>query len=171
MRHNTVQYLSAFCCRHKNPSHPKLYLTPQADLFLPSLLHHTHSNDLAKMKTFHKVVFKPDSQSTDEFMVIVNGDEYKKWIKGDKTIPLADVVDSFDVFHTGTGAQGIMGRPSKQLLDTVFDTHKDVDVVTHILERGQLQTASHKDAYSTTNDAKQGQNTTSHGSGGGFGGR
>merc|ERR1712157_226654 len=125
----------------------------------------------AKMKQFHKVVFKPDSQSTDEFMVIVNGDEYKKWIKGDKTIPLADVVDSFDVFHTGTGAQGIMGRPSKQLLDTVFESHKDVDVVTHILERGQLQTASQKEAYSTTNDAKQGQNTTSKGSGAGFGGR
>lgn len=123
------------------------------------------------MKTFHKVVFKPDSQSTDEFMVIVNAEEYKKWIKGDKTIPLADVVDSFDVFHTGTGAQGIMGRPSKQLLDTVFDSHKDVDVVTHILERGQLQQASQKDAYSTTNDAKQGQNTTSYGSGAGFGGR
>jgi hypothetical protein len=49
------------------------------------------------MKTFHKVVYKPDSQSTDEFMVIVNAEEYKKWIKGDKTIPLADVVDSFDV--------------------------------------------------------------------------
>ncbi|KAJ1021007.1 hypothetical protein NDA13_005635 [Ustilago tritici] len=123
------------------------------------------------MKTFHKVVFKPDSQSTDEFMVIVNGEEFKKWIAGDKTIPLAEVVDSFDVFHTGTGAQGIMGRPSKQLLDTVFDTHKDVDVVTHILERGQLQTASHKEAYSTTNDAKQPQNVTSHGSAGGFGGR
>ncbi|CCF48423.1 hypothetical protein NDA18_000220 [Ustilago nuda] len=123
------------------------------------------------MKTFHKVVFKPDSQSTDEFMVIVNGEEFKKWIAGDKTIPLAEVVDSFDVFHTGTGAQGIMGRPSKQLLDTVFDTHKDVDVVTHILERGQLQTASHKEAYSTTNDAKQPQNATSHGSSGGFGGR
>ena len=104
-------------------------------------------------------------------MVIVNGDEYKKWIKGDKTIPLADVVDSFDVFHTGTGAQGIMGRPSKQLLDTVFESHKDVDVVTHILERGQLQTASQKEAYSTTNDAKQAQNTTSKGSGAGFGGR
>lgn len=123
------------------------------------------------MKQFHKVVYKPDSQSTDEYMVIVNGDEYKKWIGGDKTIPLAEVVDSFDVFHTGQGAQGIMGRPSKQQLDSVFDSHKDVDVVTHILERGQLQASSSKDGFSTTNDAKQGQNSTSRGSGGGFGGR
>ncbi|PWZ00433.1 DUF1960-domain-containing protein [Testicularia cyperi] len=123
------------------------------------------------MKSFHKVVYKPDSQSTDEFMVIVNAEEYQKWIKGDKSIPLADVVDSFDVFHTGQGAQGIMGRPSKQHLDAVFDSTKDVDVVTIILERGQLQAASNKDGYSTTNDAKHGSNTVSKGAGGGFGGR
>lgn len=56
-----------------------------------------------------------------------------------RTIPLADVVDSFDVFHTGQGAQGIMGRPSKQQLDTVFGSHTDTDVVLQILEKGQLQ--------------------------------
>ena len=75
-------------------------------------------------------------------MLIVNGDEYQKWIKGDKTIPLADVVDSFDVFHTGQGSQGIMGRASKQQLETVFSTSKDVDVALQILERGQLQATS-----------------------------
>ncbi|PWN50150.1 DUF1960-domain-containing protein [Violaceomyces palustris] len=75
-------------------------------------------------------------------MVIVNAAEYQRWIKGEKTIPLADVVDSFEVFHTGQGAQGIMGRPSKQQLDTIFGTHTDTDVVLQILEKGQFQASS-----------------------------
>jgi ribosome maturation protein Sdo1 len=58
------------------------------------------------------------------------------------TIPLADVVDAFEIFHTGQGTQGIMGTPSKQQLDSVFGTHKDTDVVLQILEKGTLQAAS-----------------------------
>ncbi|CAO1625410.1 unnamed protein product [Jaminaea pallidilutea] len=125
-------------------------------------------------KSFHKVVYKADIHSTDLYQVIVaDGPTYDKWKGGDKTIPLTDVVDSFQIFHTGQGAQGIMGHPSKQQLDSDFGTHKDVDVVTQILEKGELQAASAKDGYSTTNDAKQGQNTLSAGSGkgGSHGGR
>lgn len=89
-------------------------------------------------KSLTKVVYKPDTQSTDEFTVIVNPVEYKKW-KGDRTIPLSEVVDSFKVFYSNQGAQGILGAPSKQQLDTVFNTTKDVDVVTQILEKGKDQ--------------------------------
>ena len=42
------------------------------------------------------------------------------------------------MFHSATGAQGKLGRPSKQQLDSVFGTHTDTDVVTAILEKGQL---------------------------------
>ncbi|KAJ7180396.1 ribosome maturation protein [Mycena crocata] len=86
-----------------------------------------------------KVIYKPDSQSTEEFTVIVNSEEYKKWKDGGLTIPLADVVDSFQVFHSTQGAQGVLGKPSNQQLDTIFETHKDVDVVTIILEKGREQ--------------------------------
>ncbi|KAF7352533.1 SBDS domain-containing protein [Mycena venus] len=90
-----------------------------------------------------KVIYKPDSQSTEEFTVIVNSDEYKKWKDGDRftlcTIPLAEVVDSFQVFWSAQGAQGVLGKPSNQQLDTVFETHKDVDVVTKILKEGRQQ--------------------------------
>jgi len=86
-----------------------------------------------------KVIYKPDSQSTEEFMIFVNPQEFKKWKDGDTTISLADVVDSFTVFHTGQGSQGILRRPSKQQLDTVFETHKDVDVVNFILTNGKEQ--------------------------------
>ncbi|KAF8897802.1 DUF1960-domain-containing protein [Infundibulicybe gibba] len=92
-------------------------------------------------KTLTKVIYKPDSQSTDEYTVIVNPAEFKKWKDGGITIPLAEVVDSFSIFHSGQGSQGILGKPSKQQLDTVFGTNKDVDVVTIILKKGKEQSS------------------------------
>ncbi|KAJ6538523.1 ribosome maturation protein [Mycena vulgaris] len=86
-----------------------------------------------------KVIYKPDSQSTEEYTVIVNTEEFKKWKEGGYSIPLADVVDSFQVFFSAQGAQGVLGKPSNQQLDTTFETHKDVDVVTIILEKGREQ--------------------------------
>ncbi|KAG1783039.1 DUF1960-domain-containing protein [Suillus placidus] len=90
-------------------------------------------------KSLTKVVYKPDTQSTDEYIVIVNPAEYKKWKAGDRTIPLADVVDSFKVFHSNQGSQGILGTPSQQQLHTTFGTTKEVDVMTQILEKGKDQ--------------------------------
>ncbi|KAJ7780935.1 ribosome maturation protein [Mycena metata] len=93
-----------------------------------------------------KVIYKPDSQSTEEFTVIVNSDEYKKWKDGGErvapivSIALALVVESFDVFVSTQGAQGHLGKASNQQLDTVFGTTKDVDVVTKILKEGREQT-------------------------------
>lgn len=46
---------------------------------------------------------------------------------------------AFSVFFSNQGAQGILATPSNQQLDTVFGTHKDVDVVTAILEKGKNQ--------------------------------
>nr|GAT44376.1 predicted protein [Mycena chlorophos] len=91
------------------------------------------------MPATSKVIYKPDSQSTEEYTVIVNTDEFKKWKAGDKSLPLAEVVDSFQVFVSSQGAQGVLGKPSNQQLDTVFETHKDVDVVSIILEKGREQ--------------------------------
>ncbi|CEH17249.1 Ribosome maturation protein SBDS, N-terminal [Ceraceosorus bombacis] len=117
-------------------------------------------------KSFHKVVYHPEHNANDLFQVIVNGEEYKKWKAGElmaapvsplcSTIPLADVVDSFQIFHTGQGAQGIMGKPSRQDLDNFFGTHNDTDVVLQILQKGDLQNASAKDGFSSTNDGKSG---------------
>ena len=44
---------------------------------------------------------------------------------------------AFDVFWSNQGAQGILGRPSKQQLENVFGTSKDIDVVSQILEKGK----------------------------------
>ena len=49
---------------------------------------------------------------------------------------------AFKVFYSNQGSQGILGTPSKQQLDTVFGTTKDVDVVTVILEKGKEQSGN-----------------------------
>ncbi|KAH6915090.1 ribosome maturation protein [Coprinopsis sp. MPI-PUGE-AT-0042] len=90
-------------------------------------------------KSLSKVIYKPDSQSTEEYTVVVNPEEYAKWKAGDTTIPLVEVVDSFQVFHSTQGSQGILGTASKQQLDTVFGKNKDVDVVEYILKNGSQQ--------------------------------
>ena len=46
---------------------------------------------------------------------------------------------AFEVFHSNQGSQGILGRPSKQQLETAFGTHKDVDVITAVLGNGREQ--------------------------------
>ncbi|KAJ7752782.1 ribosome maturation protein [Mycena maculata] len=96
---------------------------------------------LTIMAKTSKVIYKPDSQSTEEYTVVVDTEEYKKWKQSDErgTIPLAQVLDSFDVFYSGQGAQGLLGKASNQQLDTVFETHKDVDVCKIILEKGREQ--------------------------------
>ncbi|KAI0660770.1 ribosome maturation protein [Cubamyces menziesii] len=86
-----------------------------------------------------KVVYKPSPESTEDFIVIVNPAEYKRWKEGGMytTIPLTEVVDSFQVLWSNQGAQGLLGKPSNQQLDNVFGTHKDVDVITQILQKGK----------------------------------
>ncbi|KAE8221451.1 hypothetical protein CF319_g5196 [Tilletia indica] len=118
------------------------------------------------VKNVSKVVYKPDTQSTDTYIVIVEPNEYKKWADGDKTIPLTEVVDSFDVFHTNQGAQGHLNRASKQQLDSIFGSSNETDCVTQILEKGTLQVTSASEKSSTSNDAQQGHNTRSRGAGG-----
>jgi hypothetical protein len=47
-----------------------------------------------------------------------------------------------------------MGKPSQQQLDTVFGTHKDVDVISLILEKGIAQAAEDIHPSGTTNIAR-----------------
>ncbi|GBE79897.1 SDO1-like protein [Sparassis crispa] len=92
-------------------------------------------------KSLTKVVYKPDTQSTDQFIIIVNPAEYHRWKAGETTIPLTDVVDSFQVFFSNQGSQGILGQASRQQLEHVFDTSKDLDVVQLILQKGKPEAA------------------------------
>ncbi|KAG0150576.1 hypothetical protein CROQUDRAFT_57998 [Cronartium quercuum f. sp. fusiforme G11] len=121
-----------------------------------------------------KVIYKPDSMSTDEFIVIVaDVAAYKKWLEGDGSIPLVDIVGSFDVFHTGQGAQGLLNRPSKQELETVFETSNDLDVVTIVLRKGRLEiTDGQPLKFASKNDNRGSHHYTARaGNAGGHGGR
>jgi len=91
------------------------------------------------VKQITRVIYKPDSQSSDEFIIVINPEEYKKWKAGDTTIPLAEVVDSFQVFFSNQGNQGLLGKPSKQQLENTFGSSTDTDVVKYMLEHGKEQ--------------------------------
>ncbi|MBW0496713.1 hypothetical protein O181_036428 [Austropuccinia psidii MF-1] len=126
---------------------------------------------MTKNVNLAKVIFKPNPNSTDEFICIISDRAaYENWFQGDKSIPLVEIVDSFDVFHTGQGAQGLLQRPSKQELETVFETSNDVDVVTKVLEKGRLEIidgqplkfASKNDARGGNYNNPRGANSGSH---------
>ncbi|KAJ3516274.1 hypothetical protein NLJ89_g1224 [Agrocybe chaxingu] len=108
--------------------------------------------------TLTKVIYKPDSQSTDEYTIIVDPVEFKKWKAGDTTIPLANVVDSFKIYHSGQGSQGILRQPSKQQLESVFGTHKDTDIVEFMLKNGKEQASEGVNTGSTNLNISRGTN-------------
>jgi len=103
-----------------------------------------------------KLIYKPEPKSTDEYMIIVNPENFKKWKDGDETIPLADVVDSFQIFHTTQGSQGILQQPSHQQLDNDFGTHKDIDVVQFMLKNAKEQAGEIREFKSATGNATRG---------------
>ena len=110
------------------------------------------------------VIYKPNTQSTEEYMVVVNPEEYKKYKDGDTSVALALIVDSFDVFHSSTGHTGQWGRASKQQLEGTFGTSKEDEAVKQVLDKGVAQTGSgfaHK--WTDTNDSRGGTQQVSRG--------
>ncbi|GLB34065.1 putative DUF1960-domain-containing protein [Lyophyllum shimeji] len=98
---------------------------------------------MPQTKAITKVVYHPDPKTTDEYTLIVNVPEYKKWKAGvrvsDTSLPLVEVVDSFKVYHSNQGHTGLLYTPSQQQLDTHFGTHNENDVVKIVLEKGLVQ--------------------------------
>jgi len=119
----------------------------------------------------HKVIYKPSTQSTEEYIVIVDPEEYNKW-KEDDSIALARVVDSFAIFHSTQGNQGKLGLASKQQIQTAFGTEEDVaikdeDAIKFILTKGTLQASDKIGSGSASlNDSRGGANIDTRGSGG-----
>ncbi|KAF8505938.1 ribosome maturation protein [Russula emetica] len=105
-------------------------------------------------KSATKVIYKPDHNASDVFIVIVNPVE--KWKDGDRTIPLVEVVDSFEILSSNQGPQGLLRRPSKQELDTEFGTHVDIEVVQQILEKGKEEAGESlsSDRWGSKNDSR-----------------
>lgn len=57
------------------------------------------------------------------------------------------------MFFSNQGGQGLLGKPSKQQLETVFGTSVDVDVINLMIQRGKEQSgdAVQANSFGTTN--------------------
>ncbi|EPZ33057.1 hypothetical protein ROZALSC1DRAFT_29269 [Rozella allomycis CSF55] len=93
-----------------------------------------------KKNSITRVVYKDKHHhgTQEEFFVLVNPDSLEKWRK-DKTIPLVEVVESFDVFTIASGGHtGISDRPSKQMLAKYFETENTTEIIQKILQSGEV---------------------------------
>ena len=78
------------------------------------------------------------SSDTHPTMVImVDAPAYQEW-KKDKSIAIANVVDSFTVLKYEMGRSGILNKPSKSELDATFGTTNVDDIIKIMLENGEL---------------------------------
>ncbi|KAH8723264.1 ribosome maturation protein [Phaeosphaeriaceae sp. PMI808] len=92
--------------------------------------------------------------SSEGFAVFVESEEIvKKW-RGDKTIPLTDVVAGWKIFTTEHGKQGVLNTASNSQLENEFGTKNEDDVVKKILEKGDVQTSENPERQGNTNDSK-----------------
>ncbi|KAG6013190.1 hypothetical protein E4U54_006992 [Claviceps lovelessii] len=91
----------------------------------------------------------------DDFLVFVDDvDEYKKWLKGDTSIPLARFVSTFQVFLTHKqGTQGTYDAAAKNILAAEFDTENVDEVIKKILKNGTMQNMEMPGRQGSTNDS------------------
>jgi ribosome maturation protein Sdo1 len=86
-------------------------------------------------------------QHDDYFVFLDSLEDYRKWLK-DSSIPLAQVVRSFQIFCTHKhGNQGMYDHASNADLDNEFGTHVDVEVMEKVLRAGTV-TEGHVSALS-----------------------
>ncbi|QPG99374.1 hypothetical protein C2857_001618 [Epichloe festucae Fl1] len=91
----------------------------------------------------------------DDFLIFVDDVEvYKKWLKGDTSIPLAQFVSSFKIFHTHKqGNQGTYDAAPKHILAAEFDTEDEDEVIKKILKEGSIHTMEMPARQGVTNDS------------------
>ncbi|KAL9116176.1 MAG: hypothetical protein Q9227_000546 [Pyrenula ochraceoflavens] len=83
----------------------------------------------------------------EDFVIFVDSaSDVRAW-KGDKSIPMAQVVSGFKIFVTHKhGAQGVMDGASKSTLENEFGTSNDDECMKQILEKGEIQESDLADA-------------------------
>ncbi|KHN94140.1 Ribosome maturation protein SBDS [Metarhizium album ARSEF 1941] len=93
--------------------------------------------------------------STDDFLVFVEDvAQYREWLKGDTSIPLAQFVSSFKIFLTHRqGAQGTYDESPKSVLYSEFNTDDEDEVIKKILKEGTMQTIEMPARQGVTNDS------------------
>ncbi|KJK77827.1 hypothetical protein H634G_06794 [Metarhizium anisopliae BRIP 53293] len=90
--------------------------------------------------------------SDDDFLVFVEDvDQYKQWMKGDTSIPLAQFVSQ--------GAQGTYDAAPKNVLYSEFGTDDDDEVIKKILKGGSMQTMEMPGRQGVTNESMSSMKT------------
>lgn len=92
-----------------------------------------------------QLVYTPTDLQTSQdnaptFVVMVDDQMIKEYRK-DKSIPLANVVESFEVFKyaDGHGRSGKLMRPSKREIEDTFNTSNEDEVIEYIIANGELR--------------------------------
>lgn len=98
------------------------------------------------MSEVYKVYYRG---SKNDFSVFLDSlDAYKKWAVGDKTVPLSEVISSFNVYTpvTGNGTEGEIHEASRQVLAEEFGKFDSVDatIIPKILKEGKLMNVKSK---------------------------
>lgn len=86
----------------------------------------------------------------DKFVVFAESEEAVKEWRGDRSIPLVQVVDGFDIFLT-RGHQQVGDKPSKATLENEFGTTNDDEIITKILEHGIIHHAKNSERQGDRN--------------------
>jgi len=76
----------------------------------------------------------------EDFLVFLDSvEDYHKWLN-DKSVPMAQVVSSFQVFTTHKhSAQGMLEGASRAMLENEFGTKDETEIISKILQEGNLQ--------------------------------
>ncbi|RHZ46745.1 hypothetical protein Glove_606g144 [Diversispora epigaea] len=84
-----------------------------------------------------RIIYKVPN-SREEYFVFGYPETIKKWRK-DKTIPIAECIEAYDIFETVAGGnEGLAGRPSKWKLENAFGTSEIEDVISIMLEAAMI---------------------------------
>ncbi|KAK3307739.1 ribosome maturation protein, partial [Chaetomium strumarium] len=95
-------------------------------------------------------------QHDDYFVFLDSLEDYRRWLK-DSSIPLAQVVRTFQIFCTHKhGNQGMYDHASNADLDNEFGTHVDVEVLEKVLRAGTVTEGHMVERNGFRNDANGG---------------
>ena len=79
------------------------------------------------------------NEHPNTMVLLVDPDMLQKYRGGDTSIPLAAIVDSFEIFKfDAPGKEGRLAHPSKAELQAAFDTTNETKIVEFMLAHGQL---------------------------------
>ena len=90
-----------------------------------------------------QLTYTPPAANVNEhpftMVVLVDPAMLQKYRDGDTSIPLATIVDSFEIFKYDTpGKEGCLAHPSQAELQSAFDTTNETQIIEFMLAHGQL---------------------------------